>query len=192
MDSACEGAGGAEGNRTPDLRSAIAALSHLSYGPSEVGKLGDGRRAVKGGVIILYRWWRDHSSQVNIPYRIGADWNFQMIKKTSNDRRFDDRHPGTGLVIRVEDADIEVLDISIGGMKFPLPAGRRTWKGEVLEFEMVSSHFPDMRKAKGKADIRAITPNWVAVQFVRPSYDLMKMVSRHVATLLWGDRPYGY
>jgi hypothetical protein len=28
-----EGLGGAEGNRTPDLCSAIAALSHLSYGP---------------------------------------------------------------------------------------------------------------------------------------------------------------
>jgi hypothetical protein len=26
--------GGAEGNRTPDLCSAIAALSHLSYGPT--------------------------------------------------------------------------------------------------------------------------------------------------------------
>ncbi len=26
--------GGAEGNRTPDLCSAIAALSHLSYGPA--------------------------------------------------------------------------------------------------------------------------------------------------------------
>jgi hypothetical protein len=28
-----ENVGGAEGNRTPDLCSAIAALSHLSYGP---------------------------------------------------------------------------------------------------------------------------------------------------------------
>jgi hypothetical protein len=28
------GAGGAEGNRTPDLCSAIAALSHLSYSPA--------------------------------------------------------------------------------------------------------------------------------------------------------------
>ena len=27
--------GGAEGNRTPDLCSAIAALSHLSYGPEQ-------------------------------------------------------------------------------------------------------------------------------------------------------------
>jgi hypothetical protein len=92
----------------------------------------------------------------------------------------------------MEDTEIQVLDISIGGMKLTLPPGRRTWKGEVLEFEMASQHWPDMRCAKGKADIRAITPDWVAVQFVRPSYDLMKMVSRHVATLLWGDRPYGY
>lgn len=115
-----------------------------------------------------------------------------MIKKSSNDRRFDERHPGTGLVIRMEELEIPVLDISIGGMKFTPPAGRRSWKGEVLEFEMASLHWPDMRAAKGKADIRAITSDWVAVQFVRPSYDLMKMVSRHVATLLWGDRPYGY
>ena len=31
------GVGGAEGNRTPDLCSAIAALSHLSYGPGQFG-----------------------------------------------------------------------------------------------------------------------------------------------------------
>lgn len=31
--------GGAEGNRTPDLRSAIAALSHLSYSPVEAPAL---------------------------------------------------------------------------------------------------------------------------------------------------------
>src|SRR6476620_4262563 len=33
-------AGGAEGNRTPDLCSAIAALSHLSYGPARSGGAG--------------------------------------------------------------------------------------------------------------------------------------------------------
>jgi hypothetical protein len=32
-----KGSGGAEGNRTPDLCSAIAALSHLSYGPGQFG-----------------------------------------------------------------------------------------------------------------------------------------------------------
>jgi hypothetical protein len=31
--------GGAEGIRTPDLRSAIAALSHLSYSPVEAPAL---------------------------------------------------------------------------------------------------------------------------------------------------------
>src|SRR5690606_9557759 len=34
-----KGRGGAEGNRTPDLCSAIAALSHLSYGPATGGLL---------------------------------------------------------------------------------------------------------------------------------------------------------
>ena len=37
-------AGGAEGNRTPDLCSAIAALSHLSYSPAPPA----GRRNPKG------------------------------------------------------------------------------------------------------------------------------------------------
>lgn len=41
-----KGRGGAEGNRTPDLCSAIAALSHLSYGPATggvlTGQLGSG------------------------------------------------------------------------------------------------------------------------------------------------------
>lgn len=143
-------------------------------------------------LISVYPRWRDQASQASIHHQSLAERIVLMMKKSSNDRRFDDRHPGTGLIIRLEDAEIQVLDISIGGMKFPLPAGRRTWKGEVLEFVMVSQHWPDMRNAKGKADIRAITPDWVAVQFVRPSYDLMKMVSRHVATLLWGDQPYGY
>ena len=32
--SCARGGGGAEGNRTPDLCSAIAALSHLSYSPA--------------------------------------------------------------------------------------------------------------------------------------------------------------
>ncbi len=35
--------GGAEGNRTPDLCSAIAALSHLSYGPGLSGRHLGGR-----------------------------------------------------------------------------------------------------------------------------------------------------
>lgn len=35
--------GGAEGDRTPDLRNAIATLSQLSYGPTVSAHLGDVR-----------------------------------------------------------------------------------------------------------------------------------------------------
>ena len=48
------GNGGAEGNRTPDLCSAIAALSHLSYGPARaipkgpMDKKSRARRVVSG------------------------------------------------------------------------------------------------------------------------------------------------
>src|SRR4051812_38453388 len=38
-----EKAGGAEGNRTPDLCSAIAALSHLSYSPAPIRRPLHGR-----------------------------------------------------------------------------------------------------------------------------------------------------
>ncbi len=115
-----------------------------------------------------------------------------MKTRIRHDRRFDDRHPGTGLIATAEGMEFEVLDISIGGMKIPLPAGRRTWRGQVMEFELRSTHWPDMRIATGKGEVRAVTNDWVALQFIRPSYDLMKCVSRHVAGLVWGDRPYGY
>ncbi|MBC7950743.1 MAG: PilZ domain-containing protein [Rhodospirillaceae bacterium] len=115
-----------------------------------------------------------------------------MRKPISQDRRFDDRHPGTGLVALIEGVEFEVLDISIGGMKVPLPTTRRIWKGQVQEFELRSTHWPDMKIAFGKGEVRALTSTWAALQFVRPNYDLMKCVSRHVAGLVWGDKPYGY
>lgn len=115
-----------------------------------------------------------------------------MRNRITQDRRFDDRHPGTGLVAVTEGMELEVLDISIGGMKVPFPASRRTWKGQEVEFELRSTRWPDMKVIIGRGEVRAVTPNWVALQFVRPSYDLMKCVSRHVASLVWGDKPYGY
>lgn len=108
-----------------------------------------------------------------------------------NDRRFDDRHPGTGLVAKMDDRDVEVLDVSIGGMKLPMPP-EKVYKGDMLTFVLHSTHWPEMKPAPGKASVRALGKDWIAVQFERPSYDLMKCVSRHVATLLWGDKPYGY
>lgn len=115
-----------------------------------------------------------------------------MSTRSRQDRRFDDRHPGTGLVANCEGMEFEVLDISIGGMKIPLPAGRRTWRGQTMDFELRSTRWPEMRVALGKGEVRFVTGEWVALQFVRPSYDLMKCVSRHVAGLVWGDQPYGY
>lgn len=115
-----------------------------------------------------------------------------MKTRIRQDRRFDDRHPGTGLVALIEGGELEVLDISIGGMKVPVLEGRRTWRGQMVDFELRSTRFPDMKIALGKGEVRAVANGWMALQFVRPSYDLMKCVSRHVAGLVWGDQPYGY
>ena len=115
-----------------------------------------------------------------------------MILKKSFDRRTDDRHPGTGLIARFADYEVDVIDVSIGGLKFARSHGRLYHNHNKLDFTLVSTHWPEMRPAPGHGLVRAVTRDWVAVQFVRPTYDLMKCVSRHVGTLLWGDRPYGY
>ncbi|HSV29923.1 MAG TPA: PilZ domain-containing protein [Candidatus Omnitrophota bacterium] len=114
------------------------------------------------------------------------------MKSSSNDRRFDDRHPGTGLVANIGDEQVEVLDVSIGGMKVPVPKGVKTYRGDMVEFVVQSTHWPDMKSVAGKGVVRAMAQGWMALQFERPSYDLMKLVSRHVAGLVWGDKPYGY
>ena len=44
--------GGAEGNRTPDLCSAIAALSHLSYGPKASGVVFTGGSGVESSKLV--------------------------------------------------------------------------------------------------------------------------------------------
>lgn len=115
-----------------------------------------------------------------------------MLKTPRSDRRFDDRHPGTGMVATLDGVEYEVLDVSIGGMKIPVPKGVPLVKGVEMAFTLSSTRWPEMRVANGQGEVRAITKDWVALQFVRPSYDLMKAVSRHVAGLIWGDRPYGY
>src|SRR3954452_12070741 len=48
-------AGGAEGNRTPDLCSAIAALSHLSYSPAPCLEPSDGADGGPRGAQIATR-----------------------------------------------------------------------------------------------------------------------------------------
>tara|TARA_B100001964_G_scaffold244566_1_gene326569 strand:- start:1070 stop:1360 length:291 start_codon:yes stop_codon:yes gene_type:complete len=48
--------GGAEGNRTPDLRIANATLSHLSYGPTYFAKLFEGADNVAQPLICQGPW----------------------------------------------------------------------------------------------------------------------------------------
>src|SRR3954449_3550977 len=43
--------GGAEGDRTPDLRNAIATLSQLSYGPTSFTPVGETSPTGKGGIV---------------------------------------------------------------------------------------------------------------------------------------------
>ncbi|MDA8231870.1 MAG: PilZ domain-containing protein [Magnetospirillum sp.] len=108
------------------------------------------------------------------------------------DRRYDDRHPGTGLRARIAGREVEVLDVSIGGMKLARDEETAYQIQNRISFELVSTHWPDMAAAPGRAVVRAVGRDWVAVQFLSPTYNLMKCVSRHVGTLLWGHRPYGY
>jgi hypothetical protein len=114
------------------------------------------------------------------------------LKKTAADRRFDERHPGTGLVARIADFEVPVIDVSIGGFKFVPPRDRPYYNGNSVEFELVSLRWPQMKPGLGRGVVRAASRDFVAVQFVRPAFNLMKCVSRHVGTLLWGDSPYGY
>ncbi len=113
-------------------------------------------------------------------------------KKANHDRRYDDRHPGTGLVAHIDGIEIDVLDVSIGGMKIAHPPTRIFQVHNQVGFVLVSTHWPSMRPAEGRGQVRATTRDWVAIQFVNPNYNLMKCVSRHVGTLLWGSQPYGY
>jgi hypothetical protein len=57
-------AGGAEGDRTPDLRNAIATLSQLSYGPTSFGK-----RSLKR---TFPRWKRGNSDRSALAFLVLA------------------------------------------------------------------------------------------------------------------------
>ena len=74
--------GGAEGNRTPDLRSAIAALSHLSYGPGLKGRSSDGavklsRNRGHGPIIGRVCTCRWRGATLHVGPRNKIDWRAQ-------------------------------------------------------------------------------------------------------------------
>ncbi|WP_239988753.1 PilZ domain-containing protein [Paramagnetospirillum kuznetsovii] len=106
-------------------------------------------------------------------------------KSSNNDRRVDDRHEGEGLFMVFENNLVEVVDISVGGLKFKRPPfdlapGRR------FSFELRSAYEDPNPLAKGIAVVRASKEDWVAIEFVRPTFSLMKVVGRHIGRLLVG------
>lgn len=103
----------------------------------------------------------------------------------SHDRRIDDRHLGDGLFILFDGNLLEVVDISVGGLKFRRP-GFRLDIGRRFAFELRSAHEAPDALAKGVAVVRAARDDWVAIEFVRPTFSLMKVVGRHIGRLVAG------
>jgi hypothetical protein len=106
-------------------------------------------------------------------------------KASSNDRRIDDRHEGEGLFLVFENNLVEVVDISVGGLKFRRPPFKLEI-GHRFTFELRSAYEDPNPLAKGVAVVRACKDDWVAIEFVRPTFSLMKVVGRHIGRLLLG------
>lgn len=80
---------------------------------------------------------------------------------------------------------VEVVDISIGGLKFRRPV-ELLKIGHRFSFELRSAYEDPNPLARGIAVIRAMGEDWVAIEFVRPTFSLMKVVGRHIGRLLVG------
>ncbi|EPY03564.1 hypothetical protein [Magnetospirillum fulvum] len=100
-------------------------------------------------------------------------------------RRLDDRHRGDGLFLLFDGNLVEVIDVSIGGLKFRNPPFRLD-PGFRFPFELRSADEDPNPLAKGIAIVRAAQEDWVAVEFVRPTFTLLKVVGRHIGRQLLG------
>jgi hypothetical protein len=94
-------------------------------------------------------------------------------------RRLDDRHQGDGLFLLFQGTLVEVIDVSIGGLKFRNPPYRLD-PGFRFSFELRSTFEAPNPLARGIAVVRAAREDWVAIEFVRPTFALMKVVGRHI------------
>ena len=99
--------------------------------------------------------------------------------RTSLDRRVDD------LFLLFDGTLVEVIDVSVGGLKFRRP-GFRLDIGRRIAFELRSAHEAPNPLARGVAVVRAAKDDWVAVEFVRPTFSLLKVVGRHIGRLVAG------
>lgn len=105
--------------------------------------------------------------------------------RIGRERRIDPRHQGEGLFILFDGTLAEVIDISIGGLRFRRPPHRLA-PGTRLSFELRSAHEAPNPLAKGVGVVRATQGDWVAIEFVRPTFSLLKLVGRHIGRLLIG------
>ena len=97
--------GGAEGNRTPDLCSAIAALSHLSYSPARRAlPLAVGAVAEAVTVPVLLQW-----CEVDDVISQGPEASIARFRNTRVDLI---RYPGLGHFPMIEDPDLFGGDLS--------------------------------------------------------------------------------
>jgi hypothetical protein len=115
-----------------------------------------------------------------------GDMPVAMQKAATGDRRVDDRHKGEGLFILFEGVAAEVIDISIGGLKFRRSADSSFQCGRRFSFQLTSRDDGFDVLGKGIGVIRAIDDEWVAVEFIRPTLPLLRTVSRHIGRLLVG------
>jgi hypothetical protein len=100
----------------------------------------------------------------------------------SNDRRVFDRHEGRGLTCTIGEVTVEVLDLSLGGMKIRRPVGFFQ-RGQKLEMTLRSAD-PAEEPTPARGLIRALSHDWLAVQFGWPTVALMRFICLHVGDLM--------
>jgi hypothetical protein len=107
-------------------------------------------------------------------------------KAAPSDRRFDDRHQGDGLIICIGGSEAPVIDVSIGGLKFIRPGKIFIKDNTRIAFSLRSCFENPDTLISGTGVVKALHPDWVAIEFVRPTFVLLRTVSRHIGHLLVG------
>ncbi len=116
--------------------------------------------------------------------------HLMRARQDCGERRQLHRYPGTGLVARFGDRVVEVLDISLGGLR--LAPGYDVGAGEV-RFRIARRGSgrpePDSLGASATAVKAAATGNGQHLRFVGMNYPLARLVIGHIAAVS-GVSPY--
>ncbi len=102
-----------------------------------------------------------------------------MTRKTqdNSDRRLFIRHEGGTLKCRIGEEEVDVLDVSIGGVRLGCPIAPLK-VGDRITFEMLVEG-----GITATGTIKVLTPKWMAVGFARANFPLLNQICRHVAGL---------